>query len=243
VAHGVGRIARRARRLGRFRARGGPRLDVFATRGFRLLVRPTGEMEGEIVAVTPVAGEMEEEVRSLTASLTWYGPFRFAASAKDVLSPITRGAKVPGLSTGGIYLFEKLGGKGWEPVYVGKADDFAKRLGTRREYLRQLGVALGRYRVYLGIPATAGTSLHALEHAVVRSVLRGANKAGAAADTDPDAARRIPFTPLRNLTPRVAFQVGAGGLSVTHAPAAGHAIPAYLRSGTGKKGQWYELPE
>ena len=43
------------------------------------------------------------------------------------------GAKVPNLSGGGIYLFEKLGSKGWEPVYVGKADSFAKRLGTRRE--------------------------------------------------------------------------------------------------------------
>jgi hypothetical protein len=248
VARGVGRVARRARRLGRFRgAPGGPRLDVFGTRGFRLLVRPTGEMEGEIVAVTPVAGEgegeMEGEIRSITASLTWYGPFRFAASAKDVLSPINRGAKVPNLSGGGIYLFEKLGSKGWEPIYVGKADSFAKRLGTRREYLRQLGVTLNRYRVYLGVSPTGGANLHALEHAVVRSVLRGVHKATAAASTDPDVARKIPFEPLRNLTPRLAFQVGAGGLSVTHAPAAGHAIPAYLRSGTGTKGQWYELPE
>ncbi|HEY0150877.1 MAG TPA: hypothetical protein VGB92_02700 [Longimicrobium sp.] len=244
VARGVGRVARRARRLGRFQSAGAP-LDVFATPGFRLLVRPLGELEGEILSVAAVEGEEEGETpkRSFTAILEWWGPYTLSRTGAAVLAG-TPGQKLPPLSGPGIYLCEKKQPDGsWRPVYVGKADHFARRLSTRREYLRQLDVDVAPYRVYLGVPGDRSVPLEALEHAVVRSVLRGWHRRGAAADPARATAAGIPYAPLTNLSPRAAFQVAAGGLGFTQTTAAGQSRPAYLRTGTGAAGQWYEVSE
>jgi hypothetical protein len=57
VVRGIARIARQARRMGRWRSGGdGEALEVFATPGYRLLVRRTGPREGEIVMLSSVAG-------------------------------------------------------------------------------------------------------------------------------------------------------------------------------------------
>jgi hypothetical protein len=248
VARGVGRVARRARRMGRFPSRGGPRLDVFGTRGYRLLVRPTGEMEGEILAVTPVRGELEEESRkhrSIQGTMTWYGPYRFVPRGPDVLTTIPGGPPLLHVGGKGVYLVEKRGSAGFAPVYVGKADtSFHGRLGERRTHLRQMKVDLARYRVFLGVPSAATTpaDLFALEHAVVRSVVRGFTGAGAGA-TDKKTAEAIPTSQLSNVSPRVPFKVIGPGLKLVHRQAPGHTRPAYLRSGSGAADQWYELPE
>lgn len=251
VARGVGRLARRARRLGRFRGTGaGPRLDVFATPGFRLLVRPTGEMEGEILSVAPVQGEMEEEAqRSIVGTMTWYGPFRFIPTGGVVLTSTRGGPPVPAAVDGkGVYLIEKLGKQGYQPVYVGKADpSFTVRLKTRRDNLRQAKVDLTRYRVFLGVPANAASLTSSqildLEHAVIRSVLRGLARASPRA-TDKATAQAVPTTPLTNISPRLPFELINQGLRLIHRKArGGHTRPAYLRSGIGSAGQWYEVGE
>jgi hypothetical protein len=164
VARGVGRIARRARRLGRFRgAPGGPRLDVFGTPGFRLLVRPTGEMEGEILAVAPVAGELDGEaevvyadrasgyrrsvggkqyrVRGAHARVTWAKPFPLA----DVLSQnvgrdavyvlLQKDAAAPG---------------GFRPIYIGETTAWRARWKTRLQTLSEFGIKPDPYRVSFG---------------------------------------------------------------------------------------------
>lgn len=238
VARGVGRIARRARRMGRLRnRRGGPSLDVFGTPGFRLLVRPTGEMEGEILAVTPVEGEV---TRSVNANVTWHGPYKF--TRKGVLKPTQKGQTVPNLNTSGVYLVEKQGKKNPNAAYVGQADDFKKRLGTREEHMRQLAASTRRHRVYLGIPSGPQSGLDDVEHATVRSVVRGLANAGPNADATRKAAPRKDKR-VTNERPHAPFKVGPGGLNVTHAAAPGQSIPGYLRSGTGNQGQWYEVGE
>ncbi|HEX2076511.1 MAG TPA: hypothetical protein VHG08_02345, partial [Longimicrobium sp.] len=251
VTRGVGRIARRARRLGRFRGTGaGPRLDVFATPGFRLLVRPTGEMEGEILSVAPVQGEMEEEAkRSVIGTMTWYGPFRFIPTGGVVLTSLPKGPPVPAAVDGkGVYLIEKRGNGGFQPVYVGKADpSFTVRLKERRDHLRQTRVDLARYRVFLGVPANAAKltkpDILDLEHAVIRSVLRGLAKASPKA-TDKPTAHAVPTTPLTNINPRHPIEVIAPGLRLIHRKARGaHVRPWYLRSGIGSAGEYYEVGE
>jgi hypothetical protein len=57
VVRGIAHIARRARRMCRWRSGGdGEVLEVFATPGYRLLVRRTSPREGEIVMLSSVAG-------------------------------------------------------------------------------------------------------------------------------------------------------------------------------------------
>jgi hypothetical protein len=246
VVRGVARIARRARWGWRFRPRsGGPALEVFQAPGYKLLVRPTGPAEGEILLVRPDVAEAEvegETERSLAGTMTWWGPFTFAkAGQKGVLVSDNPARKLPNLKQPGIYFFEKLRNGDWTPVYVGKADNFLIRLGTRREYLHQLDVDVAPYRLYLGV-GPAGTPLHGLEHAVVRSVLRTWHKKGADADPTKKGAE-IPSAPLTNFTPKLSFKVASGGLSLTHKSAPGHAKSKYLRSASGAPGQWYEVPE
>jgi hypothetical protein len=219
---------------------------VFGTPGFRLLVRPSGEMEGEILALTPVAGELEEETRqsrAIQGTMTWYGPYRFAAQGPDALTPLQGGPPLKHITSRGVYLIEKRGNQGYVPVYVGQADpSFQARLQARRDHLRQAKVDLARYRVYLGVPSGGTGDLFALEHAVVRSVLRGVSGASAGA-TDRATAENVPLTALTNATSRRPFQVVSPGLGLVHRQAPGHTRPSYLRSGTGTAGQWYEIGE
>lgn len=240
-------LTARARRVGALRTPSGERLPVFAAPGYRMLVHSRGGPTGEILLVRPAGEEGEEEAsasQGLWRTLTWGGPV-----------PLSRLSLPSGMrpADGGIYIVEirkSLAGsrgtarfKDWAPIYVGKADTFLSRLGTRREVLRQMGLPLGRYQIWLG-KAQAARDLHAMEHAVVRAIInyayppdpkrlreRSAFQAGT-------AGRPIP--PLTNLTPKEPFRLSGGPMRIVHSG----SPPPYLGSETAAgKGTWFEFPD
>lgn len=183
VARGVGRVARRARRLGRLRGRrAGSGLEVFGTPGFRLLVRPTGEMEGEILAVTPVAGEMEVyadrqpgyrrsvggkeyRVRGAHATVTWSRaePVAGAASLRPPASAV--------------YVLLKDN----QPIYVGESSSWSTRWRARLQALAEFGIPTTPYTVAVGSIAWSDPGQPApkpdllrteVEHLLVRGLMR-----------------------------------------------------------------------
>lgn len=234
VAAVVGRLARRARRAGSLRAPGGDRLPIFAASGYRILVRPVSGREGEIVLLRP---EMEEEVlaaQGLRTTLRWEGPFRFSSRVRALFTRLPRAMDLR--RDGGIYIVERADG---QPIYVGKADVFAKRLGARKEVLRQMAVPLAEYRVWLGRAEPAARHvLTGLEHVVLRAIV---NRRFPPADRSRASAFRgsspgHSLAPLTNLSPRAPFRL-KGAMDVRHAG----SPPPYLGARTtAAGGEWFE---
>jgi hypothetical protein len=153
VVRRLGRAARRARRLGRFRTgRGGSPLDVFAAPGMRLLVRPVGEMEGEIVAVAPVEDEDETVYRDRQTG------YRRTIAGKQyrvrgAIVQVNWSAAVP-LSrvytlkppASAVYVLLKNG----KPVYVGETASWGTRWRARLDTLSEFGVSPSPYTVAVG---------------------------------------------------------------------------------------------
>lgn len=180
VALGIGRIARRARRLGPFPATTGLRLDVWAAPGFRLLVRPLGEMEGEILDVTPIEGEVvyaaraagyrravankTYRVRGAHATVTWSTPV-----------PLTQAGtlRVPKSAVYVLLANEK-------PIYVGETASWSIRWKSRMQVLSEFGISTRPYRVAVGTIAWTGPGpapeAHLLRNDVEHILVRGLSK-------------------------------------------------------------------
>lgn len=193
VVRAVAALARRARPAGRLS--GG--FTVFATPGWRMLVRPLGELQGEIVALRPVEGEVYRPgdpkgktsiggkstyVRGSQVSLEWSGPFMMTRPKGSIDTVLVDGTTKKAVSENrpGIYVATR-GGK---PVYVGQATQLAKRWAGRCRIFGELDLAvdLSDYRVWLGAitasnqpkkgPEGLGWLLNDLEHVVIRRMLR-----------------------------------------------------------------------
>lgn len=199
VVRSVGWAARRARRLGRFRTRRGTSiLDVFAAPGMRLLVRPVGEMEGEIVAVAPVQGEEEVykdqepgyrrqvnkqvyRVRGAHATVAWTTPFPVADVRK----------RTPGSNT--VYVLLANG----KPVYVGETRAWQSRWAVRLQTLAEFGVPTTPYTVAVGTitwdPAQgAAPRIELLRNDVESILIRGLSRAGNTLNNRSSTKRILP---------------------------------------------------
>jgi hypothetical protein len=179
VMRAVARLARAARPAGRLS--GG--FTVFATPGWRMLVRPLGELQGEIVAVRPVDGEAEViakgqpgfertmagttyRVRGARATVTWSA----AVPVAQALALKPAAAAVYVLMDGGV------------PIYVGESGSWAVRWRGRFQALSEFGVPLGRFTVAVGNVAWTGPapapSADLLRNDVESVLIRAYDRAG-----------------------------------------------------------------
>jgi hypothetical protein len=149
----LARLARRARRAGTLRShRSGQRLAVFRAPGYRILARPRGAREAEILLVRPVEGEEElvgprdpgerhsargarYRVRGARVRIEWQAGQRLS----DLVGK--KGVR------GDVYVIVRAGGK---PMYVGKTGNFSREWADRFHVLKVFGVPLEAYGIYLG---------------------------------------------------------------------------------------------
>ena len=191
----IERIARQALRVGRLRDRAtGYGLPVFGARlggrAYRILVLPRGPEQGEIVAIRPAsplvrggvpadssltgAGKTHR-VRGAHADVLWTGP--------RPLTQLVNAARVEG----DLYVLARRGSDSrdrlpWRPLYVGQTKDFVARWKPRSGVLRELGVDLSAYGVWVGrlstrpsrLPPAVGTSRmrDGVEHVLIRHINR-----------------------------------------------------------------------
>ena len=187
VVRRVGRAARRARRLGRFRTRHGvSMLDVFAAPGMRLLVRPLGEMEGEIVAVAPVEGEEEvipNRAQGYRRTVPGVGTFRVRGAhvTIDWSSPVplagVRSVRAP---AGSVYVLLANN----RPIYVGQSVAWGSRWAQRLQVLSEFGIPTAPYTVSVGTitwdpaqppPPSQALMLRDVEHILIRGLINARN--------------------------------------------------------------------
>jgi len=177
VIRAVARLARRARPAGRLS--GG--FTVFATPGWRMLVRPLGELQGEIVALRPVEGEEEVigprqpnfermiagtryRVRGAQATVDW-------APAVDVSRVL-----VVRPAAASVYVLMRDG----VPIYVGESGSWRVRWSGRLEALNAFGIGTAPYTVAVGTIAWTGPApvppadllRNDVEHILIRAYLR-----------------------------------------------------------------------
>jgi len=147
VIRAVAGLARRARPAGRLS--GG--FTVFATPGWRLLVRPLGELQGEIVAVRPVEGEEEVIARGKPGfERTLAGtPYRVrgaqATVAWSAAVPVEKALALKPAAAA-VYVLMRDG----VPIYVGESGSWAVRWRGRFQALSEFGVPLAPYTVAVG---------------------------------------------------------------------------------------------
>jgi hypothetical protein len=153
VVRSVARLTAQSRRRGSLRSRRtGQRMELFEAPGYSLLVRPAGEMQGEIVAVR-AEGESEivrpndrEERKSFAGS-----KFR-VRGARAVIDwqekrPL---ADLMGDTKAGAVVYVITRKQGGRPVYVGQSGNFSREWGSRFRILTVLNAPLQDYYIYLG---------------------------------------------------------------------------------------------
>lgn len=177
VVGAVGALARRARPAARLA--GG--FTVFATPGWRLLVRPLGELQGEIVSVRPVEGESQEgetpgggpgagrprppTPAAKTPSKATKTPSRTVKITFEWLMGCTLSQSCPEHRNGYYVIYNPKG----KPVYAGHMTDFRRLMSVYAEYARVFERDLAQYAVYFA--QALGLSHDTLERYVIRSIL------------------------------------------------------------------------
>jgi hypothetical protein len=120
-------------------------MELFEAPGYSLLVRPAGEMQGEIVAVRP---ERESEMVTPNDPSAWQSGNR-VRGARAVITWESR--PLPTLDRArnvGAYVY--IIAKGKLPVYVGQTGNFSNEWSGRFRILRALGAPLENYVIHLG---------------------------------------------------------------------------------------------
>jgi hypothetical protein len=153
VVRSVARLTAQSKRRGSLRSRRtGQRMELFEAPGYSLLVRPAGEMQGEILAVRP-QGELElispndaaatrsgQRVRGARAEVKW-APAQLLVRYRH---PGGKSAKPETFA--GVYIIAKDN----LPVYVGQTADFVKEWAPRFHILGVFGSPEETYTVHVG---------------------------------------------------------------------------------------------
>jgi hypothetical protein len=128
-------------------------MELFEAPGYSLLVRPAGEMQGEIVAVRPEGeGELvrprDPEERAGPARLRVRG-----AKATVRWAPAIALNAVLGQNRAGVYIVvERSRGV---PFYVGQSGGIGSEWGPRLHILRVFGVPIENFDIYIGAVSAA----------------------------------------------------------------------------------------
>jgi hypothetical protein len=127
VVRSVARLTAQSKRRGSLRSRRtGQRMELFEAPGYSLLVRPAGEMQGEIVAIQPQAGGWEGETGGATKPTAPKNPLRVTITWNTAC---TFDKPCPATVKDGVYIVLDMA----QPLKVGKTQqDTTKRMAGYR---------------------------------------------------------------------------------------------------------------
>lgn len=167
LARRLSRLARRARRVGTFRSRRtGLRLPVFAAPGIRILARPCGPGEAEILTVRAVEGELEVtgnlpvQGAPPRAEIQWTHSVPFTAPPSDI----------PKVKNALYILF-----RDDKPIYAGMAGstDARTRMGEYRRNAHIYSIPPSTLRAHIGVVRNAqGLTTLQVESLLIRLLIR-----------------------------------------------------------------------
>lgn len=204
VVRSVARLAARSRRRGSLRSRRtGQRMELFEAPGYSLLVRPAGEMEGEILAVRPTGAAFEGETGGTKkASTTGGAPIKIKL---NWLPPCRFDQKCTAGAGNRVYIVVQ----GRTPLKVGSTtQDADRRMSDYRGCTNLLSIPPRNMTFYLAdVQAPANFDLTKVESLVIRLLNR---------------LPRLGLTNTNLTTPR---KVDAGRVEIQHTG----AIPPFMR--------------
>ncbi|CAA9319648.1 MAG: hypothetical protein AVDCRST_MAG89-1588, partial [uncultured Gemmatimonadetes bacterium] len=154
VVRSVARLTAQSKRRGSLRSRRtGQRMELFEAPGYSLLVRPAGEMQGEIVAVRPEGegelvrsrdpeervGKDRSRVRGARATIQWAAPVPLNTAT--------------GQKKAGVYIVvERSSGA---PFYLAQSGGIGGEWSPRLHILHVFGVPTENFDIYIGTISAA----------------------------------------------------------------------------------------